>query len=252
MVAAALLLGLVVGSFLNVVIARLPEQRSLIRPRSACPACGAAIAWHDNIPVLSFVLLRARCRACGIRISWRYPLVEITTGLLFAAVAATSGLSVDFAIAASFLAALVAITFIDLDHQIIPNAISYPGIVAGLLASLLSTRVGWLDSVLGVLVGGGIFLLIAEGSLRIMGQEGMGGGDVKLGAMLGAFLGWKAMLFTILLSVVGGGLVAAALIASGLKSRKDPIPFGPFLAVAGAIGFFWGEQAVRWYLTVFV
>ena len=252
MTLAAALLGLAVGSFLNVVIARLPEQRSLVRPRSACPACGAAIAWHDNIPILSFALLLGRCRACGIRIPWRYPLVEAATGTLFAACAAAFGPSVDFVIAAAFLAALVAITFIDLDHQIIPNAITYPGIVAGLLASLVSARVSWLESGLGVLVGGGIFLVIAEGSLRIMGQEGMGGGDVKLGAMLGAFLGWKAMLFTILLSVVGGGLVAAMLIASGLKSRKDPIPFGPFLAFAGAIGFFWGEAAVRWYLAVFV
>lgn len=252
MALAAALLGFAVGSFLNVVIARLPEQRSLVRPRSACPACGATIAWHDNVPLLSFMLLRGRCRACGIRIAWRYPLVEAITGALFAGSAAAFGPSVDFAIAAVFLAALVAITFIDLDHQIIPNAITYPGIVAGLTASLLSPRVSSLDAALGILVGGGIFLLIAEGSLRIMGQEGMGGGDVKLGAMLGAFLGWQAMLFTILLSVVGGGLVAAALIASGLKSRKDPIPFGPFLAGAGAAGFFWGEQAVRWYLAVFV
>jgi len=251
-VLAAALLGLAVGSFLNVVIARLPEQRSLARPRSACPACGAAIAWHDNVPLLSFALLRGRCRACGIRIAWRYPLVEAITGALFALSAAALGPSADFVVAATLLAALVAITFIDLDHQIIPNAITYPGIVAGLVASLFSTRVSWLDSSLGVLVGGGIFLLIAEGSLRMMGQEGMGGGDVKLGAMLGAFLGWKAMLFTMLLSVVGGGLVAAALIASGLRSRKDPIPFGPFLAIAGAIGYFWGEEAVRWYLAAFV
>jgi leader peptidase (prepilin peptidase) / N-methyltransferase len=248
----ALLLGLAVGSFLNVVIARLPEQRSLVRPRSSCPACGAAIAWHDNIPLLSFALLRGRCRVCGIRISWRYPLVEALTGALYAGAAAAFGSSIDFIVASALLAALVAITFIDLDHQIIPNAITYPGILAGLAASLLSPRISWLDSGLGVLVGGGIFFLIAEGSLRIMGQEGMGGGDVKLGAMLGAFLGWQAMLFTILLSVVGGGLVAGGLIASGLKDRKDPIPFGPFLAVAGAIGFFWGKQAVRWYLAVFV
>lgn len=252
MILAALVLGLIVGSFLNVVIVRLPAQRSLVHPRSACAACGTAIAWHDNIPILSFALLRGRCRACGIRISWRYPLVEALTGVLFALAAAALGPTIDFLVAAAFLAALVAITFIDLDHQIIPNVVTYPGIVAGLLASLLSPRISWLDAALGVLVGGGIFFLIAEGSLRIMGQEGMGGGDVKLGAMLGAFIGWKAVLFTILLSVVGGGLVAAALIASGLKSRKDPIPFGPFLAGAGAIGFFWGEQAVRWYLAVFV
>lgn len=252
MVLVAALLGLAVGSFLNVVIARLPEQRSLARPRSACPACGTAIAWHDNIPLLSFALLRGRCRACGIGIAWRYPLVEAITAALFAASAVAFGPSADFVIAAALLAALVAITVIDLDHQIIPNAITYPGIVGGLVASLFSTRVSWLDSGLGVLVGGGIFLLIAEGSLRIMGQEGMGGGDVKLGAMLGAFLGWKAMLFTMLLSVVGGGLVAAVLIASGLRGRKDPIPFGPFLAVAGAIGYFWGEEAARWYLAVFV
>jgi leader peptidase (prepilin peptidase)/N-methyltransferase len=252
MVLAALLLGLAVGSFLNVVVSRLPAQRSLVRPRSACPACGAAIAWHDNIPILSFLMLRARCRACEIRISWRYPLLEAVTGTLFAAVAAAFGASVDFVIAAAFLAALLAITVIDIDHQIIPNAITYPGIAAGLLASLLSPRLSWLDAVLGVVVGGGIFLLIAEGSLRIMGQEGMGGGDVKLGAMLGAFLGWKAMLVTILLAVVGGGIVAGLLIVTGLKGRKDPIPFGPFLTAAGAIGFFWGEALVRWYLAAFL
>lgn len=252
MTAAAALLGLAVGSFLNVVIVRLPEARSLVRPRSACPGCGAAIAWHDNIPLLSFVLLRGRCRACGIRIPWRYPLVEALTGALFAASFAAFGPSIDFVVAAALLSALVAITFIDLDHQIIPNAITYPGIVAGLLASLISPRLSAIDAALGLLAGGGIFLLIAEGSLRIMGREGMGGGDVKLGAMLGAFLGWKATLFTLLLSVVGGGLVAGVLIASGLKGRKDPIPFGPFLAGAGAVGFFWGEAAVRWYLSAFV
>ena len=251
MLFAVVSLGLVIGSFLNVVIARVPHRRSLWRPGSACPGCGAAIAWHDNIPLLSFAALRARCRACGISIPWRYPLVEATTAGLFVLAYAVYGATAEGVVAAVFLATLLAITVIDLEHQIIPDVISLPGIVAGFVASLATARVSWVESLLGILIGGGIFWIIAEASVFFMGQEGMGGGDVKLGAMLGAFLGWKVALLSIFLSVVVGGALALALIASGLRGRKDPIPFGPFLAAGGAAGLLCGERMVRWYLSGF-
>jgi leader peptidase (prepilin peptidase)/N-methyltransferase len=251
MLFAVVSLGLVIGSFLNVVIARVPHRRSLWRPGSACPGCGAAIAWHDNIPLLSFAALRARCRACGISIPWRYPLVEATTAGLFVLAYAVYGATAEGVVAAVFLATLLAITVIDLEHQIIPDVISLPGIVAGFVANLATARVSWVESLLGILIGGGIFWIIAEASVFFMGQEGMGGGDVKLGAMLGAFLGWKVALLSIFLSVVVGGALALALIASGLRGRKDPIPFGPFLAAGGAAGLLCGERMVRWYLSGF-
>jgi leader peptidase (prepilin peptidase)/N-methyltransferase len=239
-------LGLVFGSFLNVVIARVPAHKSLWKPGSACPGCDAAIAWHDNIPVLSFAALRGRCRQCGITIPWRYPIVEATTAALFALAYWKFGPTPEFVSAALLLSMLVAITCIDLEHQIIPDVISLPGIVAGFVATLATGRVSWMESALGIMVGGGTFLVIILAS-----GGGMGGGDMKLGAMLGAFLGWKVVLLAIFIAVVLGGALAVALIASGLRGRKDPIPFGPFLAAGGAVSLFWGERMVRWYLDGF-
>ncbi len=238
------LFGLVIGSFLNVVIARLPARRSLWRPGSACPACGAAIAWYDNVPVISYLALRARCRACGVAISPRYPAVELLTAAGFLGAWAAFGPTPRFVVAAALLAALIAIAAIDLQRQIIPDAITLPGIVAGVL---IGVGIGvWLDSVIGVLVGGGIFFVII-----LVQPGGMGGGDMKLGAMLGAFLGWKVLLFSLFVAVTVGGVLALALLATGLRGRKDPIPFGPFLALGGAAGLFWGERVVAWYLRGF-
>jgi leader peptidase (prepilin peptidase)/N-methyltransferase len=244
----AVALGLVTGSFLTVVIARLPAGRSLWRPGSTCPACGAAIAWHDNFPLLSFVVLRGRCRACRAAISWQYPAVEASTAVLFGLAYARFGPAPEFAMAAGLLAALVAITVIDLRHQIIPDLITLPGIVVGFAASTVIGRPGWVESGLGILAGGGIFWLVLQGSLLVLGQEGLGGGDIKLGAMLGAFLGWKATLLAVFLAVAGGGLVALGLLGLKLRGRKDPIPFGPFLAAAGAIALLWGDRILSWYL----
>ncbi|PWU25549.1 MAG: prepilin peptidase [Candidatus Rokuibacteriota bacterium] len=243
MMALAAVFGLLVGSFLNVVIARLPEGRSLWRPRSACLNCHAPIAWYDNIPVLSFVLLGRRCRQCGQAIPWRYPIVEAGTGAAFGLAYVALGPTRDFAAAALLLALLIAITGIDLAHQIIPDVITLPGIVAGVVANLATGRVTWFESLLGVVVGGGIFFVIIVAS-----RGGMGGGDMKLGAMLGAFLGWKAGLLAVLLGVLAGGIVALGLLVLGLKHRKEAIPFGPFLALGGAIAFLWGEQLLSWYL----
>ena len=246
------LVGLCIGSFLNVVIARLPSGRSVAYPGSACPHCGAAIAWYDNLPVLSYLLLRARCRACRRPISWRYPMVEITCAGLFAAAYLRFGPSLQLAAALVLLSALVAITGIDFDHQIIPDVLSLPAIALGLLLSLGRGGIGLGDSVLGVLVGGGVFIVIIVGSGLVLGQPGMGGGDAKLGAMLGAFLGWKLALLSALLSVLIGGPLAAVLLATGHKRRKDPVPFGPFLAFGGALSLFWGDALLAWYFEQFL
>jgi len=244
--------GLCLGSFLNVVIARLPAGRSIVHPGSSCPRCGNPIAWYDNLPLLSFLLLRARCRSCRDPISWRYPMVEIVCAGLFAAAYLRFGPSLQFAAALVLLAALIAITGIDFDHQIIPDVLSLPGIALGLLLSLGPGGIGPGDSVLGVLVGGGVFIVIIVGSSLVLGQPGMGGGDAKLGAMLGAFLGWKLALLSALLSVLVGGPLAAALLATGHKGRKDPLPFGPFLALGGAVSLFWGDALLAWYFEQFV
>jgi len=243
----AIVLGLVIGSFLNVVIARVPEGKSIWRPGSACPGCGTPIGWIDNIPVLSFLALRGRCRTCGMAISWRYPIVELATGAAFGLAFHEFGPTLDFAVCAVLLAALIAITGIDLDHQIIPDVISLPGIIVGVAASVLTERVSWIDSLIGVAVGGGLFLAIILAS-----RGGMGGGDMKLGAMLGAFLGWKVGLLAILLGVLAGGAFALYLLFAGRKGRKEAIPFGPFLALGGAVTALWGPQILDWYLLHFV
>jgi leader peptidase (prepilin peptidase)/N-methyltransferase len=232
--------GLVIGSFLNVVIARLPERRSLWAPRSACPSCGSPIAWYDNVPIVSFLALRGRCRACAAPISWRYPLIEAATAALFGlAWVVADGSIVTFALGA----ALLAIAAIDLRYQIIPDAITLPGVVVGFLASLVPGRISWLESAAGIAVGAALFVAVI-----VLSRGGMGGGDMKLGAMLGAFLGWKALLVALFVAVVLGGLSAVALLASRRLARKDAIPFGPFLAIGGAVALLWGDRIIAWYL----
>jgi leader peptidase (prepilin peptidase)/N-methyltransferase len=239
-------MGLCVGSFLNVVIARVPEGRSIVSPGSACPRCATPIAWYDNIPLLSFAFLLARCRKCGEPISWRYPVVELITGLFFVWALAERGLTLDLIPALLLVTGLVAITGIDLDHQLIPDAISLPGIAVGVVASAVTGRPGWLDSLIGVLVGGGIFLLIIVAS-----RGGMGGGDMKMGAMLGAFLGWQLVLVAILLAILAGGALAIGVLLLRRKGRKDALPFGPFLALGGLVSLFQGEALLTWYLGTF-
>jgi len=243
MIVAVSLFGLAIGSFLNVVIARVPAGRSLVRPGSACPGCSAPLTWYDNIPVLSFLMLRGRCRACGMHISWRYPVVETITAAVLVVAYVAFGPSADFLVACVLLPALVALTAIDLDHQMIPDAITLPGILIGLVINLASRRISWLDSVVGILLGGGLFLVII-----LVSRGGMGGGDLKLGAMLGAFLGWKVLIVALFVAIVLGGAIGAVLLATGRRGRKDPIPFGPFLAAGGAMALFWGKQAFSWWM----
>jgi leader peptidase (prepilin peptidase)/N-methyltransferase len=256
--------GATVGSFLNVVIVRLPQGLSIVAPRSRCPICLKQIRWYDNVPIISFVILGARCRDCGAPISWRYPLVEVLTGLLALLLWLRFGLSLELAVNFIFCATLVAITFIDIDHRIIPNIISLPGILVGFACSFLFAG-KWIDSLVGLLVGGGILLGVSLLYSILRGKEGMGMGDVKLLAMLGAWLGWKALLFITLFASLQGIAVAVGLWLFGVKLKppvpeetedgaeikagepdgktdtQEPqvtffgsaIPFGPFLSIAG-------------------
>jgi leader peptidase (prepilin peptidase)/N-methyltransferase len=242
----AALVGAIIGSFLNVAIVRLPQNESLVAPRSRCRACGTELHWFDNIPVLSFLALRGRCRACDAAISWRYPIVEGVTALMFALAAWRSTGPADLLTAWLFLSALVVIAGIDLEHQIIPDRITLPAIAVGFLTSFLGTRVSWLDSLLGILAGGGILFAVI-----VLSGGGMGGGDMKLGAMMGAFLGYKLTLLALFLAVILGGIVALALLSIGIRRRKDPIPFGPFLAVSAAVAMLWGKTILSWYFRAF-
>ncbi|GAB4558114.1 MAG: A24 family peptidase [Geothermobacteraceae bacterium] len=248
----AFILGACIGSFLNVCIYRIPAGESVVKPRSRCPVCGKAIAWYENIPVLSWLLLRARCSGCGVSISWRYPLVEFLTGALFVEVLWIFGFGWGTPVYWVFVAMLVAITFIDLDHQIIPDVISLPGIVIGFAASFLLPWVGWLDSLIGVLVGGGSLLAIALGYQLLTGKEGMGGGDIKLLAMIGAFLGWQAVLPVVLFASLSGTLVGVPLMLAKGEGGKLALPFGPFLALGALVQLFWGREIFSWYLSFFV
>jgi leader peptidase (prepilin peptidase) / N-methyltransferase len=249
-VLALLLFGAIVGSFLNVCILRIPADESVVWPGSRCGSCKASIAWYDNIPLVSWLLLRGRCRACGVGISFRYFVVELLTALAAVAVYARFGIGFEAVVAFAFTAAMIVITFIDLDHRIIPDVISLPGIVVGIALSLRHDP--WLgallDSVLGVLFGGGILLAVAIGYEKATGREGMGGGDVKLLAMIGAFLGWMSIPFTLLISSLTGSVVGLSLMWWTGSDSKYAIPFGPFLAVGALAYLFYGDELVRWYL----
>lgn len=246
----SLLLGLCLGSFLNVCIARLPEGESLVFPGSHCPTCGTAIRFYDNIPLVSFALLRGRCRSCGARISWRYPLVELLMGILSLLLCIKFGFGYQYLMGLVFLGALTAITFIDAAHQIIPDLISLPGIVAGLLAALLTPQGSFQDALIGVIAGGGSFYLVALVFERLTGRPGLGGGDIKMLAMIGAWLGWQALPLTVLAASLSGALFGTACIFRSGKGLRLKIPFGPFLAFGSALYLFQGEALTRWYVAL--
>lgn len=247
-VTVAAIFGAIIGSFLNVVIARLPADESIVRPGSRCPGCGRPIASHDNIPVLSYLLLRGRCRECGARISIRYPLVELLTAAAFAFSYHWFGPTLDLAAALVLLSALIAITFIDLDHRIIPNEISLPGIPVGFLFGSMRPSVGFADAGLGVLLGGGALFALAYGYEKIRGREGMGMGDVKLLAMIGGFMGWQGVLVTLVVGSFVGSAVGIAFMIRERGTLQYAVPFGPFLALGAAFYLFWGAELFEWYL----
>ena len=236
------LLGLAIGSFLNVCIWRLPREESIIRPGSHCPACSTVLGVRDLVPVLSWIFLRGKCRICGAKISWRYPAVELCTGALFLGCFLRFGLGGELAAALVFTAFLVAIAFIDIDHQIILDGMLMLFGVSGAAFRLgLGTPELW-SMVEGAAVGGGLMLFLA-----ILSRGGMGGGDVKLAFTLGLWLGWPGNLLGLFISFVLGGLGSALLLLFRLRGRKDYIPFGPFIAAGAWIALLYGRNILEWY-----
>ena len=246
----AFVFGAVVGSFLNVCIYRLPKGESVVFPPSHCPGCDSRIAWYDNVPVVSYLLLRGRCRSCRASISPQYPLVEAINALLTLFLFVQFGLSFAFLVLFLFCSALVVITFIDLEHQIIPDVISLPGIIAGFAFSFFIPQLGWKSSLIGILVGGGSLYLVATLYQLFTGKEGMGGGDIKLLAMMGAFFGWKAVPFIIFVSSLVGSVIGITVMLVQKKDAKLAIPFGPFLALGAVLYIFFGRQVIDWYLNI--
>ena len=241
-VAVVGILGAVIGSFLNVVIHRLPRGESVVHPRSRCPTCGAEIAAYDNVPVLSWLLLRGRCRRCGAPISVRYPAVELVTALSFAAVAGIRGIDADLVVLLPFAAVLVTVAAIDLDHRIVPNRIVAPAAIYGLIASAV-VRPGELPELLAAGAGAFLFLLIAA----LAHPAGMGMGDVKLAGLLGLYLG-RSVIPALLAAFVAGTIVGLVKIArEGAEARKSGVPFAPFLALGGLTGMLVGPELIDLY-----
>jgi leader peptidase (prepilin peptidase)/N-methyltransferase len=271
-IVATIFLGLLIGSFLNVVIHRLPrmmerdwaaqcaelrgeppapaEPFSLVRPRSRCPHCSRPVGALENIPVLSFLFLRGRCRGCGKPISWRYPIVEALTGILFGTVAWKLGPGLAAWAAMAFVGAMIALTFIDFDTQLLPDDITLPLLWAGLLLNVWGTYTDLTSAVIGAMAGYLSLWLVYWLFKLATGKEGMGYGDFKLLAAIGAWLGWQILPLTILLSSLVGALVGVSLIVMAKHGRNVPIPFGPYLATAGIVALLWGKFLNQAYLGI--
>jgi leader peptidase (prepilin peptidase)/N-methyltransferase len=245
------LTGMVVGSFLNVCIWRLPRGQSIVRPRSRCPHCGQGIAARDNIPLVSFLFLRGRCRRCKAPISRRYPSVEALTGALAVLLFLAFGPTAQTAVLFVLFCLLVVVSFADLDHMIIPDKVTLPGIILGLaLNALLSPRsIG--GFLLGAVVGAAALYVVAILGELLFKKESMGGGDIKLAAMVGAFVGWRGVLLSLFFAVLVGAMMGVSLMILGLKKRREHIPFGPFIALGTIVVVFWGESLVNAYLRAF-
>jgi leader peptidase (prepilin peptidase)/N-methyltransferase len=241
------LFGALIGSFLNVCIYRLPRHESIAWPGSHCPACAHPIAWYDNLPLLSYMFLAGRCRHCAGRISWRYPLVEALNAFGYVALLWFFGPSWSTLAYAALYSALLVVAGTDLSHKIIPNVITFPGMVLGLISSATILPLGLIDGLIGLIVGGGILWLLAWASPYLFGKEGMGGGDIKLLGMIGAFLGWKPALMTIMVGSFLGSVVGVSLIAARIIRREDYIPFGPFLVCGALVALFFGQSILGWY-----
>jgi leader peptidase (prepilin peptidase)/N-methyltransferase len=242
--------GACIGSFLNVVIYRLPLGQSIVSPPSRCPKCGYQLRWHDNLPIFGWVLLGGRCRKCKNPISIQYPIVELVTALLFVLVVWLTPPGPLMVSRLLFVCILIALFGIDLEHQILPNSITLPGIVAGVLLSFIAPP-GWRDALLGVLLGAGILYAIAGAYYLWRREEGLGMGDVKMLAMIGAFLGWKAVLVTMVLSSFSGAAIGLSLIAAQRAGMKLALPFGTFLAIGALVAMLVGEPLVTWYAGFF-
>lgn len=243
--------GLCIGSFLNVCIYRLPSSKSITNPRrSICPVCNNLIRFYDNIPVLSYIWLKRRCRHCNTIIPFQYPMVELLSGIMAILLFMKFGYSFEGLIYFTFIASLFVITFIDLKHQIIPDVITLPGIPVFFLFSLAIPSISLKTSLIGILAGGGSLLIIAMGYNLLTKKEGMGGGDIKLLAMIGALIGWQGVLFTIFIASAMGTIIGLFLILKARKGMKFAIPFGPFLSAGAILYIFYGTEIITWYMNL--
>ena len=245
--ALAAIFGAVVGSFLNVCIYRLPLGRSIVWPGSACPHCGRELSWFENVPILGYVVLRGRCRTCHAAIGIQYPIVEALTAAMFGVAWWYYGPSALLVSRLVLGCALIALFAIDLEHHLLPNAITLPGIAVGFLFSLV-TEPGWMASLIGIAVGGGVLFAIAEAYYRIRHEEGLGMGDVKMLAMVGAFIGWQLTLLTLMMASFSGTIIGVFLIISKRGGMKYALPFGTFLALGAAVAATVGSSILDWYL----
>jgi leader peptidase (prepilin peptidase)/N-methyltransferase len=241
------LIGLMIGSFLNVCIYRIPRNLSIVWPRSRCTACGHELSWYENLPVVSYVVLRGRCRSCGAPFSVMYPLVELTTAAVFEVGYWWYGLTPLLGVRLLFACAMIVLFVVDLQHKILPNEITLPGVVVGLVLSGVTGEPGWISSLIGIAVGAGTLFAIAEAYYRVRGEEGLGMGDVKMLAMIGAFLGWKMVLLTLVLSSISGSIVGVAILLVKKESLKYALPFGTFLAIGALLSAVAGDALLTWY-----
>lgn len=251
--AYAVIFGLVFGSFLNVLIYRLPRNKGIVFERSACPKCSHQIAWYHNIPLLGYLWLRGKCAHCKQPISIRYPLVEAVNAAMYCFFLWRFGATIDAVIFSTLGSALLVIFLIDAEFQIIPDSITLPGIVVGLGVSFIPDGLTPVQSLVGILVGGGLLYLIALGGDFLFKKESMGGGDIKMAAMLGAFLGWQKIILIFMTSAVVGLIVSLVMLAFSAALRKERlIPFGPFLSIAAVIAVAYGDQIIRFYVDNFL
>ena len=249
--------GICIGSFLNVCIYRIPISKSIVSPGSCCSSCNKPIRFYDNIPLLSYFFLRGKCRACNAPISFRYPAIELLTGIFSLLTYLKFGLTISGIIYFAFIATLIVISFIDFDHRIIPDIISLPGILVFFILSFFVKNMAFVEalkfSILGLLSGGGSLFAVAWMYHAITGKDGMGGGDIKLLAMMGPLIGWQGVFFTIFSSSAIGVICGViAMIPQKQMSGKFAIPFGPFLSVGAVLYIFFGNQIIQWYLTTFM
>ena len=241
------ILGAVIGSFLTVCVYRVPKGQSVVAPRSACPHCGRKICWYDNVPLLSFIWLLGRCRACHAGIPRRYPIIELANGLGYLLVVWRFGLTWPTIVYAGLVSVFLVVAWIDWDHKIIPDVITLPGIVVGFFCASFLLPTGWVNSLIGLLVGGGVLLALAWVSPFLFGKEGIGGGDIKFLAMVGVFLGWQQAILTLMVGSVVGAVVGIILLATKVLKKGQYIPFGPYLALGGLIAVVWGTELWHWY-----
>jgi leader peptidase (prepilin peptidase) / N-methyltransferase len=244
------LLGLMFGSFLNVCIYRLPRRLSPVRPRSSCTSCGHVLAWYENVPIVSYIALRGRCRGCGAPISLMYPAVEAITAAMFLSGYLLYGPSPLLIVRLIFGSAMIVLFVIDLQHRILPNVITLPGIVAGFVCSVF-VGPGWLPSLVGIVAGGGSLWAVAEIYYRVRHEEGLGMGDVKMLAMIGAFLGWRLVLLTLVLASFSGTLVGLGILLLKRESMKYALPFGTFLALGAIVAAVAGDPIIHWYFGLY-